>query len=128
MSRPDILEWSTILLLISDVSPKSATRERLKFAFSRASWTGDIIASAVAKRERRLETMLRHALGNPRTESSALRLKLIAWDSDIDTFAHGRRATEFLGRAAAKLGASSPDDLRPLKRWVTAEYHSLKWW
>ena len=128
MSRLKILEWSTILLLICDVSPKSATRDRLKFAFSRASWTSDIVSSAVAKRERRLETMLRHALRYSPSTSYALRRKLFEWDDERDSFAHGPRAREFLAKATVKLGATSPNDLRPLKRWVIAEFHRLDWW
>ena len=128
MSRLDILEWSTILLLICDVSPKTSTRERLKFAFSRASWTSDIVASAVAKRERRLEAMLRRALQCSPSETYALRLKLFDWDAERGTLAHGIGAKEFLAKATVWQGAESPDDLLPLKRWVTAEFQRLGWW
>ena len=128
MYRLDILEWSTILLLIIEVSPKPATRERLKFSFSRASWTSDIAASAVAKREKRLDSMLRHALRYSPGKTYALRRKLIEWDDERDSFAHGPRAQEFLAKATVKLRATSPNDLRALKRWVIAEFQRLNWW
>lgn len=128
MAGLKILEWSTILLLINEVSPNSATRARLKFALSRASWTSDIAASAVAKREKRLETMLSHALQSSPIKTYRFRLKLFDWDAERDTFAHGSGAEEFLARATILRGAKSPDDLRPLKRWVIAESHRLKWW
>ena len=57
-----------------------------------------------------------------------LRLKLFNWDAERDTFAHGIGAKEFLAKATVWQGAESPDDLRPLKRWVTAEFRRLGWW
>ena len=128
MSRLEILEWSTILLLINDVSPKSATRERLKFAFGRASWTSDTGASTVAKRERRLEAMLRRVLQCSPIKTYPFRLKLFNWDAERGTFAHGGGAQEFLAKATTVLGAKSPDDLRPLKRGVIDESDRLGWW
>ena len=128
MSRLEILEWYTIFFLINDASPKSATRARLKFQFGRASWTSETGASTVAKRERRLEAMLSRILQCSPIKTYPLRLKLFNWDAERDTFAHGIGAKEFLAKATVWQGAESPDDLRPLKRWVTAEFQRLGWW
>ena len=128
MYRLETLKWSTILLLVNDVSPKLATRERLKFAFSRASWTSDIAASAVAKRERRLVAMLGHALQCSPIKTYPFRLMLFEWDAERDTFAHGSGAKEFLAKGTVWQRAKSPEDLRPLKRWVIEEFHRLGWW
>ena len=125
MTRLELVKLATILLLIIDVSPKTSTRARLKFAIGRASWTSDVSASTIAKRERRLEAMLRHALQCSPIKTYPLRLKLFEWDAENDTFAHGSKAKEFLAKLTVWQGAVSPDDLRPLKRWVVDEFHKL---
>jgi hypothetical protein len=72
--------------------------------------------------------MLRHALQSSPIKSYALRSKIIEWDDERDSFAHGPRAQEFLAKATLKLGATSSEDIQPLKRWVIAEFQRLNWW
>ena len=121
MSRLEILEWSTILLLVRDVSPKRSTPAQLKFAFNRVSWTNEVSASAFAKRERRLAAMIRRALQYFPSETYVVRLALFDWNAQQGSLAHGRMAKEFLARAAVWRGADAPEDLRPLKEWIIAE-------
>lgn len=121
------IEFATILILIRESKSVPITRQQLKFLYNRASWTSDVSATSIAKREQRLDIMLRHALGNPPGKPNALRLKLIDWNDADDTFTQGGKSDEFLSKLAVTLGVGMSGDFWPIKRWAIAEHVRLGW-